>query len=308
MQPLPKKAEAEREDGRIHWPPLPGRQASPQWIGDSFVVEGQRLRVLSYECGASGWDESLAELIQLEIAPDKPIGQASRQHTLDELHRRITPEDQPTILEIGCGTGFLLEALKGTFPDACIVGADYMLSPLEDLADRLPGIPLVQFDVINSALPANCFDVIILLNVLEHIEDDEMAVTRLFEMLKPWGLLVIEVPAGPNLFDAFDRQVQHHRRYRMSGLTSLLISAGFSIENRSHLGFLVYPLFWLGKKKNRRLLAADDETQRRTTLSTMRRGSESQLLRWVFQLERRLRQFVYLPCGIRCLITCRKPQ
>src|SRR5262249_55518164 len=119
---------------------------------------------------------------------------------------------------------------------------------LETIAPRFEGVPLVQMDLTASPFPSGEFDGIILLNVLEHIERDDLAVQHCFRMLRPGGILVVEVPAGPNLYDAYDRALMHFRRYRRSNLTALMGQAGFSIEEASHIGFFLYPAFWLSKK------------------------------------------------------------
>ena len=50
--------------------------------------------------------------------------------------------------------------------------------------------------------------------MLEHVEDDQAAIRQVYRILQPGGVAVIEVPAGPDLYDIYDRQLMHHRRYR----------------------------------------------------------------------------------------------
>ena len=136
-------------------------------------------------------------------------------------------------MDIGCSSGFFLKLLKNRMPQANIVGSDYVRGPLEALAVSMPDIPLVQFDLLNCRLPAASFDALVLLNVFEHIENDVAAAKEVFRLLKPGGVAVIEVPAGPHLYDVYDRMLMHHRRYDMLALLLMLQSAGFEIIERS---------------------------------------------------------------------------
>src|SRR6266568_4578095 len=93
--------------------------------------------------------------------------------------------------------------------------------------------------------------VVIMLNVLEHIEDDVVALQKAFNLLKPGGALVIEVPAGPNLYDAYDAELHHFRRYSTSELHNKLTKVGFIVRRKSHLGFVLFPAFAAVKLLNK---------------------------------------------------------
>jgi hypothetical protein len=125
--------------------------------------------------------------------------------------------------------------------------------------------------------------------------------------LKPGGVVVIEVPAGPHLYDVYDKQLLHARRYRMHDLVALLQKAGFEILERSHLGFFLYPGFWVVKKRNQEFLRQDSAVQREIVRREIRRSRASRLMKGIMSLEARVRNWVYLPWGIRCLVTCRRP-
>jgi SAM-dependent methyltransferase len=289
----------------IAWPPIPGHAESPQWNGREFSIGPERTQILQYSVKPTGWDDEMANLVEHEVDEHKPIGKASRRYVLAELAKEIGSVASPAILEVGCSTGFLLREAIAAMPNATFVGAEYAYPALERLTAKLEGTPLVQMDLTCAPLPGNSFDAIIALNVLEHIRDDILAIQQVHRMLKPGGVAVIEVPAGPNLYDPFDRHVGHHRRYGMSELINRLEAAGFEIVSKTHLGFFVYPIFWLAKKKNRwsKSSATKDKT---LTLQTLRAGRRSKILEISFYLEDLARRFIYLPFGIRCLVTARK--
>jgi SAM-dependent methyltransferase len=115
----------------------------------------------------------------------------------------------------------------------------------------MPDVPLFRFDLNQCPLPAESIDAIVMLNVLEHIRDEERSLRQVHRILKPGGICVMEVPAGPNLYDYSDEYLRHFRRYTERGLIEACEGAGLSRVTTSHLGFLLYPAFYCVKKRNR---------------------------------------------------------
>ncbi len=296
----------------ITFPPPAGQTQAPVWTGQAFRVGDCETTVLSYltkasgETGRSGWTDELTTFHEATAGDDHYIDRASRQHTLDQLRRWLGTE-RPVIMDIGCSSGSMLRLLLREFPDGGILGADYIRGPLEALAGSLSGVPLLQFDLTACPLPDNSLDGIVLLNVLEHIEDDEAALAQVARILKPGGIVIIEVPAGPNLFDIYDRQLLHHRRYRMTELIEKVSRRGLRVLAQSHLGFFLYPAFWVAKKRGRRFLTADPEVQRAMVARQITNGRANPLLYRIMDVESKLRNRIYYPFGIRCLLTCQRP-
>jgi SAM-dependent methyltransferase len=164
----------------------------------------------------------------------------------------------------------------------------------------------MQFNLVECPLPDACLDVVVLLNVLEHIEDDAGAARQVHRILRPGGIAVVEVPAGPDLFDIYDRQLLHFRRYDTRGLERLLRGAGFEILEASHLGFFVYPFFRATKRRNQRFLSAPPEEQRRVVAANISGSGRSHLAGAVMRMEMSLHQWLTFPCGVRCLMTARR--
>lgn len=284
------------------WPAPPGCADAPVWTGHGFRVGGAPVPVLSYRVGASGWTDELTSFHEDNAGPDHFIDRASRAHALSQVKRHARGP-RPVVLEVGCSSGFFVRDLRRALPHAFVIGSDYVRGPLEALARRLPDVPLVQFDLVRCPLPDACVDVVVLLNVLEHIEDDAAAVRQVRRILRPGGAAVIEVPAGPHLFDVYDKVLLHHRRYRLRGLRRLLEGAGFDVAHASSLGTLLYPGFWYVKRKNQRYLSEPAEVQRAVVARAMRATARNRLLESVMWAEALLRQTVPLPFGIRCLGT-----
>ena len=217
------------------FPPVSVGEEPPVWNGSTFVRSGKSTRVLSYAVSESGWSDELTSLHEAATDSGKHfIDVASRRHAINELVRTVGSRDA-LVLEVGCSAGHLLADMARNLPGATLVGGDYTLGTLLDLAERVPNIPLVQFDLSNSPLTSNSYDAVVLLNVLEHIEDDRAACRHIARMLKPGGVAVIEVPAGPELFDDYDIELRHFRRYTLQGLRATIEGAGLEIERQNYL-------------------------------------------------------------------------
>src|SRR6266581_6598948 len=231
-------------------PPPRGFDCQPIWLGNGFQLGNSRVGVLEYSTNVSGWSDDLTALHEDSAGAAHPIDVASRRDAIRQLRKHITAAD-PIILEVGCSSGYMIGALRLAFPHGLLIGADVVKEPLYRLAAAMPTVPLLRFDLNECPLPDASIDAVVMLNVLEHIADDGLALKQVRRILKPSGMLVLEVPAGPSLYDAYDTALRHFRRYDMKALSRKLVDTGFDIVRRSHLGFFVYPLFALIKRRNR---------------------------------------------------------
>jgi SAM-dependent methyltransferase len=287
------------------WPAVPGETLAPVWNGTGFVIGDQRRRVAAYHTEPSHWSADLTALHEAESGRDHPIDRASRRLAVRTM-RRLAGRSAPVFLDVGCSTGFILEELRESLPHATLIGADYLQAPLENLARRIPDVPLLQFDLRHCPLPDNCVDGITCLNVLEHIDDHDGALGQIHRVLKPGGWAHLQVPAGPALYDLYDEYLMHHRRYRLGDLVGMARAKGFRVEAATHLGFLAYPAFCLVKRRNRRHLAAPPEEKMRMVARQIRATRTQPLLAAAIRLETALGRFLSHPCGIRCVVVLRK--
>ncbi len=281
------------------------RGPKPSWDGARFVLGSERAAVLAYDVGASGWSDELTLLHEaVSVDGSHFIDKASRADALCEL-ARVLPPGPCTVIEIGCSSGYFLSEVKREIPRATLVGADYTLGTLHQLARRIDGVALVRFDLARCPLPSAVFDAAVLLNVLEHIEDDAGAVAQLHRIVKPGGAVIVEVPAAPHLYDAYDRELRHFRRYTLEGLCRLFEQAGFVVERRNHLAALLYPAFWLAKKRSI-ARGAGRGGAGHVARQVVRTSRFNILGDAVMMAEAMLRRVVVFPAGIRCVITARK--
>jgi SAM-dependent methyltransferase len=276
----------------------------PKWDGRNFVFGDQRTAVLEYSENFAGWSDDLTALHEEAAGDSHPIDLASRKDALEQV-KRYLPITDAVILEIGCSSGFLIRDLVKSFPESLVLGADVVKEPLYKLARDFPGVPLIRFDLLKCPLPDQSVDVLVMLNVLEHIADDVTALQNAFKLLKSGGSLIIEVPAGPYLYDAYDAELHHFRRYSATELKTKLTDAGFSVCRKSHLGFVLYPAFAAVKLLNKWLPSRRKKTlvrdQAASTLS-------SALVNWARKFESTYLSTFHLPFGIRALAVAIRPK
>lgn len=96
-----------------------------------------------------------------------------------------------------------------------------------------------------ATLDERSIDCVVLVNVLEHIENDAAALDHLHRILKPGGHLCLMVPALPSLFSKMDVRLGHYRRYTRKSLAARVTDAGFEIIRGRYMDVLgVFP-WWL---------------------------------------------------------------
>jgi SAM-dependent methyltransferase len=230
--------------------PPPGRDAVPRfergWLSDDGEVEP----FLSYveDDHAVNWSAELEELHE----------ESSRHHFIDRWTRRAMLQSlgplpaNAVIADLGCSTGYLLEDLRAAHPGATLIGADLVGSGLRKAHENVPDATLIQADVCDLPLRDASLDAAVSANLLEHVPDDEAALGELRRVLRPGACAVLVVPAGPRTYDYYDRFLGHERRYARGGLAAKARRADLEIVEDMHLGSVLYPAFWLVKRRNRR--------------------------------------------------------
>ena len=156
------------------------------------------------------------------------------------------------MLEIGCGTGFVLRALARRFPGAKICGSEIFTAGLSFAAQRVPAADLSQMDARDIGHLAE-FDVIGAFDVLEHIAEDRLVLAQIRAALVPGGVLVLTVPQHPWLWSPADDYACHERRYTAGELAGKLTEAGFTIERSTSFVTLLLPAMLLSRWQRRRV-------------------------------------------------------
>ena len=153
------------------------------------------------------------------------------------------------VLEVGCGTGQVLQMLERLCPHGLVVGMDLLREGLPHARRRTAG-RIVQGSSTVSPFSAP-FDLIGLFDVVEHIDDDEDFLRRTGALLAPGGRLVVTVPAYRRLWSAVDERALHCRRYEHEELRMRLAGAGFVVEYLTPFLTTLYPLMRVSRVLSR---------------------------------------------------------
>lgn len=154
------------------------------------------------------------------------------------LYDKIKTFSSGQILEIGSGIGnisaHLLRdqknvSLSDLRPEYCQLlqrkfGKDLHLKQVHELDLSAEDFKVRYPDLLEK------FDTVFALNVIEHIEQESLAIQNAKSLLRRNGKLVILVPAGQSLFNSLDRELGHYRRYSKAGLKNVMRTAGFEIS------------------------------------------------------------------------------
>ena len=153
------------------------------------------------------------------------------------VSERVLPPAPCRLLDVGCGTGNVLEAL-GRFGEAVGVEQDPQLRAVGQAAglDIRPGaLP----DVL--PVPDGWADAVLLLDVIEHLDDDLAGLRTARRALRPGGVLVVTVPAYPWLWSGHDVALGHRRRYSARTVRAVLGAAELSVRHVSYFNTLLFP-------------------------------------------------------------------
>jgi SAM-dependent methyltransferase len=206
-----------------------------------------------------------------------------------------------SFLEVGCGTGFVLAAVRAAFPGVSLMGSELAPEGLEVARRRLPDVPLVQMDALDVPLSA-AFGAVGVFDVLEHIESDEAVLRELREAVTGEGVLVVTVPQHRRLWSAADEFAGHVRRYSRNELAAKLDAAGWSPVRMTSFVSLPLPFFIVS-----RLLRARSRDryvfEREFTLPRGVDGSLDALMRGELSL---IRRGVSFPLGASLLVVAKR--
>jgi len=201
------------------------------------------------------------------------------------------------ILEIGCGTGHNLPML-GQFGDVDAIEID---AAAREIAARRLGKPVGAAPLPElSGVERGSYDMIAVLDVVEHIEDDVGGLRAMAACLKPGGKILITVPAHQWMWSAHDVVNHHKRRYSKRTLTDALRAAGLRWRKLGYFNSLLFPVAVAARIAGK--LTGKDDSDDSPPAAPL-----NSMLGSIFRLERHLLGRMPLPPGLS-LILIAEPQ
>jgi len=215
----------------------------------------------------------------------------ARRRIIARLIRLFVRQDRKSdlrILEVGCGTGGNLAMLK-QFGAVTATECD---EEARSIAKGKSGIEIRDGRLPELAeITEEDFDLIVLLDVLEHVEDDLGALRSLARRHGEKGRLLVTVPAHPWLWSAHDETHHHFRRYTRATLRNVAEDAGYTIEAMGYYNSLLFPLVILVRFLKKAL-------GRDTADDAMPGPAVNGILKNIFALERNIVGRIPMPTGL----------
>lgn len=272
--------------------------ACPECGAEPVRIDGFEADAPELSHGGGGYDPAaFAYLARMEASN---FWFRSRNRLIVWALRKYAPR-RDSILEVGCGTGFVLSGICEEFPGAELTGSEIFTDGLQFAAERLPRARLMQMDARDIPYVEE-FDVVGAFDVIEHIREDEQALAELHKALKPGGTMIIAVPQHLWLWGPADVHAHHERRYTGRELNQKVSAAGFQVLRNTSFVTLLLPLMAFSRWMQRRAEHYDPEGEFAINPVINR------LLELVLTLERLgIRWGLNLPVGGSRLVVARKP-
>lgn len=191
--------------------------------------------------------EAFAQLAEIE---HNSFWFRSRNRVIVWALRRHFPA-AASLLEIGCGTGFVLAGLRDALPSLSLSGSELFTEALAFARERVRDAALYQMDARDIPFYEE-FDVIGAFDVLEHIPEDEGVLAQMHAAIRTGGGVLITVPQHPCLWSPYDDYARHVRRYRRAELVEKVERAGFCVERVTSFVAFLLPLMAASRLRVRR--------------------------------------------------------
>jgi SAM-dependent methyltransferase len=224
---------------------------------------------------------------------------------ITEIVESLPKSGDLRMLDAGCGTGQMTKLLE-RYGEA--VGLEIAPEAIEFARKR--GVKsIVKGSISNPPFAAGSFDLVLSLDVIEHVDNDVHILESLYEIVKPGGHLIVTVPAFESLWSEHDEINQHKRRYRIPRLRRMMENAGFDISRITYCNstlFLPVMVMRKGRTWLRRLRGHGSHDRPESDLAFYPRPINELLYR-ILTTENRLMRRFNLPVGVSILAIAQRP-
>lgn len=155
------------------------------------------------------------------------------------------------ILDIGCGDGYMVHELFCEFPDIRIDAVDINLST-EKIKEYSTFYNNINFHNSFEPIENNKYDLILMLDVIEHVEDDIFFVSDIVNRYANKDTIIfVTAPAYNSLFSSHDKYLNHYRRYNLKEIHNKFKKFGFSCDFSGYLYFILLPYRFFSRQIER---------------------------------------------------------
>jgi ubiquinone/menaquinone biosynthesis C-methylase UbiE len=205
------------------------------------------------------------------------------------------------LVDCGAGTGRFVEEMTS---HCRAIALDDHAESLAIARGRLGRERVVEGRCTDLPFPDSSIDAITALDVLEHVDRDDLAVKQFARALKPGGLLVVTVPALPALWSDWDVVLHHHRRYTKRTLLALVSHPSLDLLHWNYVNVAALPAVWLVRML-RKLHKGTESTTGTRAEDSIPPEPLNNLLRWMF-VTLACQRLVHFPLGVGLLGVWRK--
>lgn len=165
------------------------------------------------------------------------------------IHRVLPPSKSILVMDVGCGTGANVASLNAQY--SC-VGVDISEHAIMLARRRFPKVPFICGDAREVLRHQDEKTMLLLLlDVLEHIQDDQKFFLEIVGLMKSGDYLLVTVPASMALWSPQDENHGHYRRYDANSLAQLWNGLGVKPILVTHFNTLLFPIIYLIRRLNR---------------------------------------------------------
>ncbi len=223
-----------------------------------------------------------------------------RRSFLKNILDKYLLDKNAKILEVGAGTGGNLELLN-SYGEVTVLDKSELA--LNEIRKNYPNVETLRCDFpLKEGIPfEDKYKLILMLDVLEHISDEQEALRQLGQMLDKGGVVVIFVPAYQFLFGPHDEYLHHLRRYSKKQLLSVVLRSGFVVQDAGYFNTILFPLAALIRMLERFFINKKHKTSGLPVLNS--------LYRFLFHLEIwAYKKINFMSCyGLSVCVVLRRP-
>jgi len=215
-----------------------------------------------------------------------------RKYLLEKLKEVLKLHDS-LILDAGCGTGFAGRSLAecGT-----VIGLDASRYAFDESSSaEINCLALID----EAPFPDNTFDLVVAMDLVEHLDNDQSALDEMHRVCKDGGYLFITVPAYQRMWSAHDVSLEHKRRYSLNDIAAKIRRSGFDVVKSSYFVSTVFLPAFIYRMMKRKSTASSD-------LAPVAKPINA-LLASIMMLETSIVWNIGLPFGMTAFVLARKP-